>query len=197
MTGNGRTDLSFILYMKICVYCSASNSIPVQYKELARTLGHWIASNGHTLLFGGATGGLMSEVSEGAAACGGAVVGVVPKRILAAGRKSDCVTELHVVDTMNERKALMKLLADVFVVLPGSYGTLDELFDVVASGTVGEHKKPLIILNYNHFYDKLSEQIGRMRAEAFIPQEESYKPLIFNDMKSCTEFLKSLNINPK
>ena len=181
--------------MKICVYCSASNSIPVQYKELARTLGRWIARNGHTLLFGGATGGLMSEVSEGAAECGGAVVGVVPKRILAAGRKSDCVKELHIVDTMNERKALMKSLADVFVVLPGSYGTMDELFDVVASGTVGEHKKPLVMVNYNGFYDLLLKQVEHMRLEGFIPQMENYKPLVCVDIESCIELLKSLNIN--
>ncbi len=181
--------------MKICVYCSASNYIPAAYKELARALGCWIAKNGHTLLFGGATGGLMSEVSEGAMECGGAVVGVVPKRILAIGRKSDCVTDLHVVDTMNERKTLMKSLADVFVVLPGSYGTMDELFDAVASGIVGEHRKPLIIINQNGFYNKLLEQMERMRSEAFIPQQESYKPLVCTNLDSCIGLLQSLNIN--
>lgn len=181
--------------MNICVYCSANNNIAQHYKDMAHALGQWIAQNGHTLVFGGATGGLMTEVSQGAASVGGCITGIVPKRIIAAGRECTWVTEQHIVADMNERKALMKKIADAFIVLPGSYGTLDELFDVVASGTVGEHKKPLYIINYQGFYNNLLAQINTMKTEYFIPQEEHYRPLVCKDVESCLAHLQSDFIN--
>ncbi len=173
--------------MNICVYCSANNNIADKYKKLASELGSRIAKSGHTLIFGGATGGLMTSVSEAVAKEGGEVIGVIPGRIIAAGRESKICTELHIVKNMNERKERMKQLADMFVCLPGSYGTLDEMFDVIASGTVGEHAKPLYILNYEGFYNPLLEQIQYMKDNAFIPQRENYIPQVI-------ERLEDLNV---
>ena len=156
-------------------------------------MGSWIAKSGHTLVFGGATGGLMTSVSEAAAKNGGKVIGVIPRRIIAAGRESKICSEIHIVRNMNERKERMKQLADVFVCLPGSYGTMDEMFDVIASGTVGEHTKPLYILNYEGFYNPLLAQIQLMKDNAFIPQRETYTPQVierFEDLKD----LKDLKI---
>ena len=177
--------------MVICVYCSANNNVGEEYKQLAADLGQWIAQHGHSLMFGGATGGLMTAVSEAAAAEHGDVIGVLPQRILSAGRESMICTEKHIVRTMNERKDRFKHMADVFVCLPGSYGTLDEMFDVIASGTVGEHHKPMLILNYKGFYEPLREQISKMKELNFIPKQEVYTP-VFVDTKEqlFTELLQ-------
>ncbi len=170
--------------MNICVYCSASNKIPEHYKLQAAELGKWIATNGHTLVFGGATGGLMTAVSEAAASHSGEIIGIIPEQIIAAGRESKVVTQQILTSSMNERKAQLKAMSDVFVALPGSYGTLDEVFDVVASGTVGEHSKPLILVNEQGFYNDLVAQIERMKQEFFIPQNEHYKLQIVDDIQS-------------
>ncbi|MCM1034160.1 MAG: TIGR00730 family Rossman fold protein [Paludibacter sp.] len=179
--------------MTICVYCSAKDSIPAEYKKMGTELGTWIAQNGYTLLFGGATGGLMTAVSEAASIAGGAVVGVVPERIVQSGRLSDVCTELVRVENMSVRKQTMRERADVFVCLPGSYGTLDEMFDVIASGTVGEHRKPLYVLNQNGFYEDLRRLASRMKALTFIPAEESYAPRWVNTLEELFEQLKQLS----
>lgn len=169
--------------MNICVYCSAKDSIADEYKQLGCDLGNWIVSTGHTLVFGGATGGLMTEVSRTVFEQGGQVVGIVPQRILRAGRRSPWCTETTEVENMNERKQAMRQIADCFVCLPGSYGTLDEMFDVIASGTVGEHCKPVFILNYKGFYEPLMRQIELMKQKRFIPDEETYKPVFVNSIE--------------
>ncbi len=176
--------------MNIAVYCSAKDKIAEEYKLLGDRLGVWIAREGHTLIYGGATGGLMTRVSNATKANGGKVVGVVPKRIIAAHRQADNCDELYMVETMNDRKQKMRELADCFVCLPGSYGTLDEMMDVVASGTVGEHRKPLYILNYQGFYDGLRQQADHMRALAFIPEQESYKPQYVDTLDELFTTLK-------
>lgn len=174
--------------MNIAVYCSSSNQIAQSYLDTAFELGRWIAENRHVLVFGGATGGSMSAVSAGAASKKGAILGVIPEAVIRMKRENPLCTELIEVATMGERKELMKKHADVFVVLPGSYGTLDELFDVVASGVVGEHKKPVILLNENGFYTDLLQQTNRMRAEMFIPVE-NFKLLIANDLDECFQLI--------
>ena len=137
--------------MRIAVYCSAKDCIPEEYLSLGDTLGKWIAEAGHTLVYGGATGGLMTRVSNAAKAAGGVVEGVIPQRIIEAKRMADNCDTLYIVENMCERKQKMKELADCFVCLPGSYGTLDEMMDVVASGTVNEHQKPCFIVDYKGF----------------------------------------------
>ncbi|MBN2766812.1 MAG: TIGR00730 family Rossman fold protein [Paludibacteraceae bacterium] len=168
--------------MNIAVYCSSSNHIAENYLTTAFRLGEWIAQNGHVLVFGGATGGSMSAVSEGVASQNGKIVGVIPPAIIQMNRQSPFCTELVKVENMSERKAFMKNKADAYVVLPGSYGTLDELFDVTASAIVGEHKKPVIILNENGFYNHLIAQIELMKSEKFIPVE-NFKPFFVNSLE--------------
>ena len=170
--------------MNIAVYCSSSNHIAENYLSTAYKLGEWIALQGHVLIFGGATGGSMSAVSEGAAMTGAKVIGVIPPAVINMNRQSPFCSELIKVKDMSERKAVMKEIADVFVILPGSYGTLDEMFDVTASGIVGEHKKPLIVINENGFYEYLIKLTDRMKEERFIPIE-NYKPIFVNTVVEC------------
>lgn len=162
--------------MNIAVYCSAKDIIPEEYLQLGDRLGRWIAEQGHTLVYGGATGGLMSRTSNAAKQAGGRVIGVIPHRIIAAKREADNCDEKYIVAQMSERKQKMRDVSDCFVCLPGSYGTLDEMYDVIASGTVGEHHKPIYIVNYKGFYQGLKDEAEHMRSLRFLPREESYKP---------------------
>jgi cytokinin riboside 5'-monophosphate phosphoribohydrolase len=177
--------------MNIAVFCSSSNHIADQYKEVAFHLGEFIAKSGNTLVYGGATGGLMDSVAEGAHSKNGEILGVIPQAVIKMNRQSSLPTRLITVETMSERKAQMKALADVFIVLPGSYGTLDEMLDIVASGIVGEHKKPLIIINQDGFYNQFLSQIDYMRHESFIPKEEKYKPYICQNVNHCMELINT------
>ena len=178
--------------MKVAVYCSAKDRIPEEYLALGDVLGKWIAEAGHTLVYGGATGGLMTRVSNAAKAGGGIVEGVIPQRIIQAKRMADNCDVLYTVANMNERKQKMKELADCFVCLPGSYGTLDEMMDVVASGTVDEHRKPIFVLNYLGFYEGLKLQIEHMRQLAFLPQQEQYAPQFVDTIEELLDALQRL-----
>ena len=178
--------------MRIAVYCSAKDRISEEYLVLGDVLGRWIAEAGHTLVYGGATGGLMTRVSNAAKAVGGVVEGVIPQRIIQAKRMADNCDTLYVVNNMCERKQKMKELADYFVCLPGSYGTLDEMMDVVASGTVDEHRKPCFVLNYQGFYSGLRFQIEYMRQIAFLPKEEQYAPIFVDTMEELINKLSEL-----
>lgn len=173
--------------MTIAVYCSAKDIIPEEYLRLGDELGAWIGRQGHSLVYGGATGGLMSRTSNAAKAAGARVIGVIPPRIKAAGRLADNCDELVEVANMNERKQQMKELSDCFVCLPGSYGTLDEMYDVIASGTVGEHHKPCFILNYKGFYEGLKQEAAHMKELLFLPKEESYKPVFVDTIEELVE----------
>lgn len=168
--------------MRIAVYCSAKDIIPEEYLQLGDQLGAWIARSGHTLVYGGATGGLMTRTSNAAKAAGGHVIGVIPHRIIAARREAQNCDEKYVVATMSERKQKMRDLSDCFICLPGSYGTLDEMYDVIASGTVGEHRKPIYIVNYKGFYEGLRQEAEHMRSLQFLPKQESYTPVFVDDL---------------
>ena len=176
--------------MRVAVYCSAKDAIPEEYLSLGDMLGKWLAENGHTLIYGGATGGLMSRTSDAAKAAGGYVIGVIPPRIVSSGRKAENCDELYRVRSMSERKQAMRDMADVIVCLPGSYGTLDEMMDATSSAIVGEHHKPTFVLNYKGFYEPLKQQIEVMRSLCFIPEQEAYKPVFIDTLEELYEVLR-------
>jgi len=173
--------------MRIAVYCSAKDAIPAEYLALGDALGTWIGENGHTLVYGGATGGLMTRASDAAHKAGAHVVGVIPPRIKAAGRLASNCDYLIEVNNMSERKQRMRDEADVIVCLPGSYGTLDEMMDATSSAIVGEHHKPVYVLNYKGFYEPLKAQIARMQELNFIPARQSYEPVFVNSLDELYE----------
>ena len=175
--------------MKIAVYCSAKDCIPEEYLALGDAVGSWLGEHGHTMVYGGATGGLMSRTSNAAKAAGAYVIGVIPPRIKAAGRLAEHCDELIEVANMSERKQAMRDLADAIVCLPGSYGTLDEMMDAVSSAIVGEHRKPVYVLNYKGFYEPLKAQIEHMRSLHFIPEQEAYKPIFVDTLEELYTIL--------
>ncbi len=143
----------------VCVFCaSAAGASPV-YLEAATELGRLIALGGYGLVYGGATVGAMGAVADAALAAGGEVVGVIPEVIREREIDHKGLTELHVVRTMHERKALLARRADAFVALPGGYGTLDEFIEIVTWAQLKIHAKPCVLVNVavngGGFYDGL------------------------------------------
>jgi uncharacterized protein (TIGR00730 family) len=134
-------------------------------KNQAVIIGKFIAENGHTLVYGGATGGLMDAVAQSTRKNGGEVIGIVPEVIVENGRKSDLPTQLFVVKDINERKAMLKEISDIFVVLPGGFGTLDEFYDTITSSLLGYYNKKIYLVNYENFYEGVILLIKNMTKE--------------------------------
>jgi uncharacterized protein (TIGR00730 family) len=149
----------------VAVFCaSADGSRPI-YREAAIELGEAIAKRRLGLVYGGAKVGLMQAVAEAALAHGGHVVGVIPEVLVDKEVAHHGLTQLHVTSTMHTRKALMGERSDAFIVLPGGFGTLEELFEVLAWQTIGLHSKPIILLNTRGFYDTMLAFLDHALAE--------------------------------
>ncbi|MBO5537973.1 MAG: TIGR00730 family Rossman fold protein [Prevotella sp.] len=141
--------------MNIGIFCSANNSIEPVYFEKTAELGRWMGHNGHTLVFGGCNMGLMECVAKAVHEAGGHTIGVVPRIIEEGGRTSHYVDEQVNCENLSDRKELLLQHSDVVVALPGGIGTLDEVFTVAASHTIGYHQKPILLYNINGFWDSL------------------------------------------
>ena len=141
--------------MKLCIFCSANSQIDPDFFTLTDELGRWAAAEGHTIVFGGVNQGLMECVARAAHRAGGRTVGVVPRIVEQHGRQSDYVDVDIPCDNLNDRKQLMQDQSDVFIALPGGIGTLDEIFTIAASATIGYHQKPVILYNMKGFWDSL------------------------------------------
>ena len=141
----------------IAVFCASANGARPEYRAAAEELGRAIASRGLGLIYGGARVGLMGAVADAALAAGGLVIGVIPHVLVDKEVAHRGITELHITSTMHTRKALMGEKADAFLMLPGGYGTFEEMFEVLAWQTLKLHSKPVVLLNVAGFYDKLLE----------------------------------------
>ena len=139
----------------LAVFCASADGVDPSYKAAAEELGSALGVRGLGLIYGGAAVGLMQAVAEAALAAGGRVVGVIPQVLVDLEVAHQGITELHVVDTMHTRKALIGNLADAFLVMPGGFGTLEEVFEVLAWQTLKLHAKPIVLLNTNGYYDLL------------------------------------------
>lgn len=144
----------------LCVYCGSRPGADPVFEQAARETGEWIGRHGGQLVYGGGRNGLMGTVAQATLAAGGRVVGVIPKALVEKEWANHDCTELHVVDTMHERKRLMAERADAFLALPGGIGTFEEFFEVWTWRQLGYHDKPVGLLNQAGYYDGL---IGFLR----------------------------------
>lgn len=152
----------------IAVFCGSSPGRNPIYKELAIDLGRTFAQRGITLVYGAGNIGLMGAMADAVLENGGKVLGAIPHFIKEKEVCHTGLTELHLVDSMHQRKQLMAELADGFITLPGGFGTLDELFEILTWKQLQLHAKPIGLLNWNGYYDHLIAHIDRMIAEGFI-----------------------------
>jgi uncharacterized protein (TIGR00730 family) len=152
----------------ICVFCGSSSGVSPAYETAARVFAESLVERNIRLVYGGASVGLMGAIADTALRAGGTVVGVIPRALVDREIAHRGLTELHVVDTMHERKARMAGLSDAFVALPGGLGTLEELFEVWTWGMLGLHAKPYGILDVDGYYSPLIHFLDHARDEGFI-----------------------------
>jgi len=158
--------------LSICVYCGSRSGASPVYTQAAQSVGWWIGQRGARLVYGGGHAGLMGAVADATLASGGQVFGVIPRALQSRELAHNGITELHVVDTMHQRKALMAQESDVFLALPGGIGTLEELFEVWTWLQLGYHDKPVGLLNVSGYFDDLLRFMGHTTSQGFVSVEQ-------------------------
>jgi uncharacterized protein (TIGR00730 family) len=166
---------------RVCVFCGSSRGARREYLGAAQALGDSLARQGLELVYGGAHVGLMGAVADAALAAGGRVIGVIPEALVAKEIAHSRLSDLRVVGSMHERKALMAELADGFVALPGGYGTLEELCEILTWSQLGLQRKRLGVLNTLGYFDRLLEMFAHMVAEGFLSPEHQALLLVDDD----------------
>ncbi|MCS6800690.1 MAG: TIGR00730 family Rossman fold protein [Chloroflexota bacterium] len=163
----------------VCVFCGSNVGNAMAYRAAAEEVGSTLADLGITLVYGGGQIGLMGVVADAALARGGRVIGVIPEPLAIKEVAHAGLTELHLVSSMHERKALMMELSDGFIALPGGFGTLEEFFEVVTWGQLGIHRKPCGLLNVAGYYDPLIRFLDAAVEHGFIAPE--HRQLVLED----------------
>lgn len=162
--------------MRLCVFCGSKTGDREEYRSAAVELGTLIVQQGDALVYGGGQVGLMGVAADAVLAAGGEVIGVIPKQLATRELLHVGVTTMHRVGSMHERKAKMEQLSDAFIALPGGYGTLEELLEIITWSQLGIHRKNIGILNTAGYYDGLLTMIDHAIAEGFI--RESHRELL-------------------
>ncbi len=175
----------------LCVFCASAEGARPEYRQAAEELGTVLAQRGIGLVYGGATAGLMGAVANAALAGGGKVIGVIPHVLVDKEVVHTGCTELHVVDTMHTRKALMGERADAFLILPGGYGTFEELFEVLAWQTLRLHSKPMCLLNTSGFYDGLLRFLDTCVAEGVLKPQARHILMVANTVEEALQKIEA------
>lgn len=175
---------------RITVFCGSSFGTEEIYKEQASLLGETLAEKNIELVYGGANVGLMGAVADGVLSKGGKVIGVLPDFLRSKEIAHQGLTELILVESMHERKTKMNDLCDGVIALPGGFGTLEELFEMITWAQLGLHKKPIAILNINGFYDSLI-QLTEVMVEKGLLKEVNQQMLLVSD--NINDLLDKMN----
>ena len=161
---------------RICVYCGSSPGKLTEYREAARMLGHELAARNLGLVYGGASIGVMGAVADAVLEKGGEAIGVIPFALATREVAHSGLNDLFVVDSMHERKAKMAELSDGFIALPGGWGTIEEIFEMLTWAQLGFHQKPCGLLNISGYYDHLFTFLEHAIDQRFVREE--YRPMI-------------------
>ncbi|MCW9706693.1 TIGR00730 family Rossman fold protein [Fodinibius salsisoli] len=176
---------------RVCVYCGSSKGDNPAYAKQAKMLGQELASHNFGVVYGGGSVGLMNEIADGALSRGGEVQGVIPTLLDDKDHAHPLLTKRHITSTLHERKALMAELADAFITLPGGYGTLEELMEIITWAQHGLHDKPVILFNIDGYYNQLIEFIEQAMNEGFINANHEQSLRIADCIEDCFNFLPS------
>jgi uncharacterized protein (TIGR00730 family) len=175
----------------VAVYCGSRFGDSPAFADAARSLGELIGRSGDTLVYGGGRVGLMGAVADAVMAAGGKVFGVIPQALMDREVGHAGLTELHVVQTMHERKQLMAERADAFISLPGGIGTLEELYEVWSWQQLGYHDKPVALLNVDGYYDALLEFHRVMHSRGFVSEAQFNALLVETDPAKLLDRVRS------
>lgn len=178
----------------LTVFCGANTGSDPVYTEVARQMGHLLASEGIALVYGGGKVGLMGVIADAVLEKGGKVIGVIPHFLAHKEVEHTGVTEMHYSETMHERKMKMFELSDGAIAMPGGFGTLDELFELCTWAQLGHHEKPLAILNVNGFYDALLQFLNRVVSDGFLKTEN--RGIILDAVQPAEVLKKMRNYQP-
>jgi len=181
------------VFQRMCVYCGSSAGIRPVYAEAAATLGRLLASQGVELVYGGGCRGLMGSLADAVLEAGGRVIGVMPETLVNLEVAHRGLTELRIVTSMHERKALMTELADAFLILPGAWGTLDELCEAVTWLQLGIHAKPCGLWNVNGYYDSFLQFLRHAVAEGFLKKEHCELLQVSRDVDELLKIMRYSN----
>lgn len=184
------------LRWRLCVFCGSSSGARPAYVQVARSLGRLMVQQGIGLVFGGGGVGLMGAVADGVLEAGGEVIGVIPHGLVAREAAHRGVADLRVVNTMHERKALMASLADGFLALPGGFGTLEELFEIITWLQLGIHAKPVALLDVEGFFEPLWRHVERSVAEGFVKPHHAASVLVESDAGRLLQRIRAVRPDP-
>lgn len=177
--------------MKLAVYCASGSGNDPVYGEFASRLGGWLATQGHTLVYGGGDSGLMGQVSQAAFLGGSQVIGVLPGDVdFICSRPQPWCTQVIVASDMTARKKTMLELADAFLALPGGTGTLDEISETITLTKIGVFRKPSVLLNVNGFYEPLRQMVDHMTEEGFIAPGTMDHVCFTDDLAVLQDFIE-------
>jgi uncharacterized protein (TIGR00730 family) len=179
---------------RLCVFCGSSLGGNKAYAEMAQAMGALLARRGIGLVYGGGGVGLMGVIAEAVMRDGGEVIGVIPQALADREIAHTGITELHVVDSMHTRKAMMAELADGFVAMPGGVGTFEEFFEVVTWTQLGLHRKPCGLLNVSGFYSPLAAFIDQAVSEGFIKPVHRAAIVVDDDPERLLDSLASIKL---
>ena len=179
----------------ICVYCGSANQAPRKYILAAHRMGETLSRRGLTLVYGGGRTGLMGAVADSVLAAGGQVIGVITEGMNTPELAHTRLTRLEVTATIHQRKARMYALADGYLALPGGYGTFDELFETLTWAQIGEHHKPVGLLNVDGYYNPLLEMLDRAVTEEFLFPEHRASLLCATEPENLLDAMES-NVYP-
>ncbi len=175
---------------KIAVFCSASDVIDPIFLQCAEEVGQWIGECRYSLVYGGASLGMMERVAAGTKAAGGTVVGVVPTKLEQNGKVSKLLDVVLMTNNLSDRKDKMIEMSDMLIALPGGVGTLDEIFHAVAAVSIGYHSKKIVLFNLDGFYDTLLDLLNELKQKGFMRHPISQYITVVNS----TNELKQLTI---
>lgn len=173
--------------MKVCVFCGSSMGYDKCYRDGAASLGKALANGDNTLLYGGGSVGLMKIIADTMLEHSREVIGVMPRHLIKLEVGHDGITKMIETDTMAERKIILEGTADAFIAMPGGFGTLDELFEVVVLDQLRLIEKPIALFNINHYFDKLVDFIKHGINEGFIRQEHFDNVIVSDDPNLIVE----------
>ncbi len=178
---------------RVCVFCGSSPGVKQEYAVGARELGLVLAKKNIDLVYGGGHVGLMGIVADAAMSAGAKAIGIIPRCLADKEVAHQGLTELKIVQTMHERKAQMSELSDGFIAMPGGFGTLEELFEVITWAQLGIHKKPFGLFNVAGYYDKLIEFMDYQVEQGFVPQRHREMIIVSDEAEQLVEMLESFH----